>query len=1027
MAIKELFYDNRPQVLLDPLASQRIDPRFKYTRGSTGTYVDVNGIIQTASANEPRFNYDLVTGESLGLLLEEERTNLFTSSNFTQSAPTAIPTNWFSWNPLTFLTSQTLSPDGVSVGLFHGSININGGGIRKDLTGLTAGGTYYLSYYVKGLTTGELTYFTNNNSKGTTTGTTLEATNRAWFAATKVRFSCGNLNGTGAGGASTVALTTDWRRVGAVVKADSAGSARIIISNNVFDVGTGNGDEGGTWMVWGAQFEAGSFSTSYITTTGSTVTRAQDLLSVETPLPATGSIYIDARAIGAEENDTLLSLKNDSNDKIDLAYLSNTATYNSLALIANYDGVSKSSLPLPVPTTDRERNIITYGANNYQYGRDSSRFAPSLSSSVPTNLNKLSIGHDAVDPTKAFNGYINTVYAWSGELTREVAEALVRGEIDPINADTYNPTGPAGSLALVINTQGAAANGEKTFTLPAESVATDNDIVITWGDGAESGLDGAAAELGAIGLTHDYPSAGIYPVWVEGKMQNIKYNNISNADDLLLIAAWGTGDTLTSPSTMNGAFYGCGQMDFSSSARNTNRPNTSAVTDWTNAFRDCSSITGTFPSFDFTAATTFSSTWRGCSSLASVPAIFVADGDVTQNVTSFGDAWRGCSSLTSFPLINTSSGTSFSDAWSGCNSLTSFPLINTSSGTSFSFAWYGCNSLTSFPLINTLSGISFGGAWQSCNSLTSFPLINTSSGTSFSLAWRDCSSLTSFPLIDTSSGTNFSFAWYNCNSLASFPLINTSSGTNFSNAWYNCSSLTSFPLINTSSGTNFSLAWNGCSSLTSFPLIDTSSGTNFSFAWYNCNSLTSFPLINTSSGTNFSNAWYNCSSLTSFPLINTSSGTNFSLAWNGCSSLTSFPLIDTSSGTNFSFAWYNCNSLASFPLINTSSGTNFSFAWYNCSSLTDFPAGFFDSWAGTPVNQCFYLTWDGCSSLTATSVDNILVSIAASNVSAPSGTGTHDKKITIDYDGTTLLGTTATAIATLKSRNWDIYLNGVEQ
>jgi len=186
-------------------------------------------------------------------------------------------------------------------------------------------------------------------------------------------------------------------------------------------------------------------------------------------------------------------------------------------------------------------------------------------------------------------------------------------------------------------------------------------------------------------------------------------------------------------------------------------------------------------------------------------------------------------------------------------------------------------------------------------------------------------------------------------------------------------------------------------------------------------------LINTSSGTNFSGAWSLCSSLTSFPLIDTSSGTNFNFAWGLCSSLTSFPLIDTSSGTNFAAAWTNCSSLTSFPLINTSSGTNFNTAWNGCNSLTDFPAGFFDLWAGTPVDECFYETWKNCTSLTATSVDNIFVSIAASGVSAPSGTGTNDGKITVDYDGTTLPGTTATAITTLKSRNWDIYLNDVLQ
>jgi hypothetical protein len=819
MAIKELFYDNRPRVLLDPRASQRIDPRFKYTRDSIGTFVDSNGIIQTASANEPRFDHNPVTGELLGLLLEEGRSNLVTySEQFDQSG----------WQTVraTISPNTILAPDGTLTGdaLIPNTFTSSDGYARQYYS-VSNSAVYSFSVFVKQ----KDSYFDYVKLTAAYLGGTAVV---GWFNISPGNGAVGTVNG---GATATIQeYPNGWYRCTLTSTSDVNSSSAFVITPATADNSSSfSGDSTQGVYIWGAQLEQNaSFATSYIPTTSSTVTRAPDLLSVEAPLPATGSIYIDARALYANENDTLLSLKNDSNNKIDLAYLSNTATYNSLAVIANYDGVSKSSLPLPVPTTDRERNIITYGANNYQYGRDSSRFATSLSSSVPTNLNKLSIGHDAVDPTKAFNGYINTVYAWSGELTPEVAEALVRGEIDAINADTYNPTGPAGSLALVINTQGAAANGEKTFTLPAESDDTDNDIVITWGDGTESGLDGAAAELGAIGLTHDYPSAGIYPVWVEGKMQNIKYNNnISNKDDLLLIAAWGTDDMLTSPSTMNGAFYGCSQMDFSSSARTTNKPNTSAVTDWTNAFRDCSSITGTFPAFNFSAATNFGTAWSGCSSMSA----FVAAGDQTQNVTSFTSAWYGCNSLTSFPLINTSSGTNFSSAWYGCNSLTSFPLITTSSGTNFTSAWYGCNSLTSFPLINT------------------------------------------------------------------------SSGTSFSNAWYGCSSLTSFPLITTSSGTNFTSAWNGCN------------------------------------------------------------------------------------------------------------------------SLTDFPASFFDSWAATPVDECFYLTWDGCSSLTATSVDNILVSIAASGVSAPSGTDTNDKKITIDYDGTTLPGTTATAITTLQSRNWAIYLNNVLQ
>lgn len=242
-------------------------------------------------------------------------------------------------------------------------------------------------------------------------------------------------------------------------------------------------------------------------------------------------------------------------------------------------------------------------------------------------------------------------------------------------------------------------------------------------------------------------------------------------------------------------------------------------------------------------------------------------------------------------------------------------------------------------------------------------------------------------------------------------------------AWYGCSNLTSFPLIDTSSVTDFQSAWHSCSSLTSFPLIDTSSGTNFSSAWYNCSSLTSFPLIDTSSGTSFTQAWYNCSNLTGFPLINTSGVTSFYRGWAGCSSLTSFPLIDTSSGTNFYQAWNGCSSLTSFPLIDTSSGTSFNTAWNGCSSLTTFPAGFFDSWTGTPENNCFVNAWNNCTSLTATSVENILNSIDTSGQSAPAS----GVDITIDYDAGTGTPSVSTAVTNLKSRGWTITLNGVAQ
>ena len=43
--------------------------------GNEATYIGSDGLIKYAAADEARFDHDPVTGESLGLLIEESRTN----------------------------------------------------------------------------------------------------------------------------------------------------------------------------------------------------------------------------------------------------------------------------------------------------------------------------------------------------------------------------------------------------------------------------------------------------------------------------------------------------------------------------------------------------------------------------------------------------------------------------------------------------------------------------------------------------------------------------------------------------------------------------------------------------------------------------------------------------------------------------------------------------------------------------------------------------------------------------------------
>jgi hypothetical protein len=963
MAIKELFQDARPQVLFDPRASQRIDPRFKFTRNGTATYYDSQGVVRVAPANQPRVGtYEPDANgvmQPIGLLVEEARTNLALHSEDFSNAYWLKTASGTGVAPVATSNNAT-APDGTSTA--DRIAFSRGTATNSDFSGIQSGNLaptaiqYGGSLWIKAATSGDVGK--EIQFRHVSTGTPLVHT-----------------------------LTLGWRRIGRI-ETGVVGTRRLEFGL----INAGTSETSVSVHAWGAQVEAGSSISSYIPTTTGTVTRPADLLSIDTDIPSSGSLYIDAQALDTSINTTLLSAANAANDKLLLQVQQPASLYGSTGLVYSVDGAFKPTLPFPVPGTTRERNLITWGANNNHYRADSARSTASSAASVPANMTELGIGHDVTDPTKGFTGYINTVYMWPGEITPTVAEALVRGDIDLKDADVADPV-PADTLAFVFNTQGTTTSGDKQVILPLRG--STNNILVSWGDNTSSALVAAAA---SVNVTKTYSAAGIYSVQITSDsdgtneaLENLLFFG-NNPTKLFRVQKWG-GTAVFRPTTMFRVFRDCTQLDFENAAR-TELPDTSAITNWQEAFYNCNKISGTFPTFNTTAATTFSNTWFGCSSMTAFPFIESA------SVTNFQEAWRNCSSLTSFPLINTAAGTNFTSTWQSCSSLTSFPLINTAAGTSFSNAWLGCSSLTSFPLINTAAGTNFTSTWRNCSSLTSFPLINTAAGTNFTSTWQSCSSLTSFPLINTAAGTNFTSTWRNCSSLTSFPLINTAAGTNFFAAWLGCSSLTSFPLINTAAGTNFQQAWNGCSSLTSFPLINTAAGTNFFAAWSGCNSLTSFPLINTAAGTNFQEAWRNCSSLTSFPLINTAAGTNFfaawlgcssltsfplintaagtsfSNAWLGCSSLTSFPLINTAAGTNFSVAWLGCSSLTSFPLINTAAGTNFQQAWNGCSSLTDFPAAMFDLCLATNFTNC----WLNCA-LTAQSIENILVSINTANTS----------------------------------------------
>ena len=194
--------------------------------GSTASdYIPTGATISGA----PRFDHDPVTGESLGLLIEESRTNFFLNSQPTNA-------NWSQYNTATITDNQATGPDGVANSASLVAFPATGGTIPIIGTSASgASGTVTVSAYVRAVT----------NTVSIQIGTNLS------YSASQ-------------------SVGTSWTRISFTTSV--VGTSAGLRSGDVNSVQN--------FYIWGAQGEIGSFPTSYIPTTSSTVTRAADVASI---------------------------------------------------------------------------------------------------------------------------------------------------------------------------------------------------------------------------------------------------------------------------------------------------------------------------------------------------------------------------------------------------------------------------------------------------------------------------------------------------------------------------------------------------------------------------------------------------------------------------------------------------------------------------------------------------------------------------------------------------------------------------
>ena len=233
---------------------------------TVGEYIPTTGTTNSA----PRFDHDPTTGESLGLLVEESRTNLIVNSeDFTNSY-------WLTNNVNGTLTpDQAVAPDGtITAGLYTEDTATSGRYFAK-LVSCTSGTFYTISIWAKQASgTRYLGLVLTQSAFGSSCIASFTLSGSGSY----------NISSSGTGTTANIQqFSNGWYRCSLTSQATATAitGVQFRLSDSPTN-GAKNytGDDTSGIYIWGAQSEEGSFPTSYTPTEDSTVTRTPDVVEI---------------------------------------------------------------------------------------------------------------------------------------------------------------------------------------------------------------------------------------------------------------------------------------------------------------------------------------------------------------------------------------------------------------------------------------------------------------------------------------------------------------------------------------------------------------------------------------------------------------------------------------------------------------------------------------------------------------------------------------------------------------------------
>jgi len=382
-----------------------------FTRASSGSYVGSDGLIKTATTNEARFDHNPTTGESLGLLVEEQRTNLllrseeFDNASWAKTASSTTPDN-------------TVAPNGANAADKLIDTAVNTQHVVQQIITPIASTAYTYSCYLKAgeRTQGAVGLTGAGNSDSIvifnlSTGT--------YISTAGVAPTAYSITPAGSG----------WYRCSITWTATTTAAmgVRLYTANSNTITYTGDGASG--IYIWGAQLEAGTFPTSYISTTTATVTRSADVASItgtnfSSWYNSTGGTFYGEsdRATGISSTSTLCSVNDNTlnNRYLNIRHDSSSLA-TSLSITAGVtDGSAQATLNSGNP---RNRIATAQVINDLAIAANGSLGPIDTSVAIPT-VTQLQIG--SVTAASYYNGTIRRLTYWPQRLSNSTLQTLTQ-------------------------------------------------------------------------------------------------------------------------------------------------------------------------------------------------------------------------------------------------------------------------------------------------------------------------------------------------------------------------------------------------------------------------------------------------------------------------------------------------------------------------------------------------------------------------------------------------------------------------